>query len=98
MGRPAAAARPVTAAEINAQQNRTNPYAAGLEDLHPTTGPLTVISPMGFWRDEGAHATARFVGRAVSRPGCVRKLARLMPRMLRAISYLGYVMVGGARV
>jgi hypothetical protein len=57
-----------------------------------------VITPMGFWRDEGAHATARFAGRPISRPGCLRKPARLMPRMLRAMPYLGYVVVGGARV
>jgi hypothetical protein len=51
-----------------------------------------VITPMGFWRDERAHA-ARFMGGPISRPGGLRKLARFT-RMLRAMPYLG----GGARV
>jgi hypothetical protein len=58
--------------------------------------PVRVIAPMGFWRDEGTHA-ARFVGGPISRPGRLRKLARFT-RMLRAMPYLGYVVVGGARV
>jgi len=54
--------------------------------------PVRVITPMGFWRDERAHA-ARFMGGPISRPGGLRKLARFT-RMLRAMPYLG----GGARV
>jgi hypothetical protein len=97
-GRPAAAARHVTAAEINAEQNWTSPDAAGLEDLQTTTGPFAMITPTGFWRDEGALATARFMGKAIWRQADLRKLAWLMPRMLRARSHLGYVVVGGARM
>jgi hypothetical protein len=97
-GRPAAAARHVTAAEINAEQNWTSPDAAGLEDLQTTTGPLAMITPTGFWHDEGALATARFMCKAISRQADLRKLAWLMPRMLGAMPCLGYVVVGGVRM
>ena len=49
-------------------------------------------------RDEGARGTARFAGRALAHPAHIRKLGWLMPRMLRAMPYLGYVVVGGNRV
>ena len=71
--------------------------AAGLEDLRTTTGPFAMMTPVGFLRDEGALGTARFMGKAISRPAYVRKMAWLMPRMLRAMPYLGYVVVGGTR-
>jgi len=71
--------------------------AAGLENLQTTTGPFAMMTPSGFVRDEGVRGTARFVGRALSRPAYLRKLAWLMPRMMRAMPYLGYVVVGGTR-
>lgn len=72
--------------------------AAGLKDPQTTTGPFAMMTPAGFLSDEGASGTARFLGRALSRPAYVRKLAWLMPRMLRAMPYLGYVVVGGTRM
>jgi hypothetical protein len=96
--RPGAAARHVIAAEINDEQNWTSLDAAGLEDLETTTGPFAMITPTGFWRDKGALARARFMGKAISRQADLGKLAWLMPRMLRAMPYLGYVVVGGARM
>jgi ubiquinone/menaquinone biosynthesis C-methylase UbiE len=72
--------------------------ASGLKDLQTTTGPFAMMTPAGFVRDEGARGTARFIGRAISRPAYLRKMAWLMPRMLRAMPYLGYVVVGGTRV
>jgi hypothetical protein len=88
----------VTAAEINAEQNWTSPDAAGLEDLQTTTVTFAMITPTGFWRDEGALATARFMGKAIWRQADLRKLAWLMPRMLGAMPHLRYVVVGGARM
>ena len=67
-GRPGAAARPVTAAEINAEQDWTSHYAAAREDLQTTTRPFAMMTPTGFLRDEGALGTAHFMGRAISRP------------------------------
>jgi hypothetical protein len=72
--------------------------AAGLEELQTTTGPFAMMTPAGFLADEGALETARFVAKAISRPAYIRKMAWLMPRMLRALPYLGYVVVGGRRM
>jgi ubiquinone/menaquinone biosynthesis C-methylase UbiE len=69
--------------------------SAGLDELHTTTGPFAMMTPAGFLRDEGALGAARFVGRATSRPAYLRKLGWLMPRMMCAMPYLGYVVIGG---
>jgi SAM-dependent methyltransferase len=71
--------------------------AAGLENLQTTTGPFAMMTPSGLLRDEGLLGSARFMGRAFSRPAYMRKMAWLMPRMMRAMPYLGYVVVGGTR-
>jgi SAM-dependent methyltransferase len=70
---------------------------AGLDELRTTTGPFAMMTPAGFLRDEGLAGSARFISRALSRPAYVRKMAWLMPRMLRAMPYLGYVVVAGTR-
>jgi SAM-dependent methyltransferase len=70
---------------------------AGLDELRTTTGPFAMMTPAGFLRDEGLAGSARFIGRAMSRPAYMRKMAWLMPRMLRAMPYLGYVVVAGTR-
>jgi SAM-dependent methyltransferase len=84
--------------EFDTEADWTGLYsAAGLRDLRTTTGPFAMMTPGGFLRDEGVTGTARFVGRALSRPAYLRKMAWLMPRMLRAMPYLGYVVVAGSR-
>jgi cyclopropane fatty-acyl-phospholipid synthase-like methyltransferase len=70
---------------------------AGITDLQTTTGPFAMMTPGGFLRDEGLTGTARFMARSVSRPVYIEKMAWLMPRMLRAMPYLGYIVVGGTR-
>jgi SAM-dependent methyltransferase len=42
--------------------------------------------------DEGAHAAA-VMARGLTRPAYLRKMVWLMPRMARAVPYLGYVLV-----
>jgi ubiquinone/menaquinone biosynthesis C-methylase UbiE len=84
--------------DFDTEQDWTSLYAtAGLEDLTTTTGPFAMMTPAGFLRDEGAGGSTRFLARTVSRPAYMRKMAWLMPRMLRAMPYLGYVVVGGQR-
>jgi hypothetical protein len=39
-----------------------------------------------------------FMTRSVSRPAYIQKMAWPMPRMLRAIPYLGYTVIGGTVV
>jgi SAM-dependent methyltransferase len=65
---------------------------AGLVDIRTDTGPFAMMTARGFLADEGANALA-VVGRTLSRPAYLRKMAWLMPRMARAVPYLGYIVV-----
>ena len=67
--------------------------AAGLADLETETGPFEMMTPRGFLADEGASRCLAIMGRVASRPAHVRKMAWLMPRMARAVPYLGYIVV-----
>lgn len=69
---------------------------AGLTDLAVITGPFAMMTPRGFIRDERGHSL-RVLATALSRRAYLRKLAWLMPRMVRTMPYLGYVVVGGTR-
>jgi len=51
-----------------------------------------MMTARGFLADERAHAPAVMV-RTISRTAYLGKMAWLMPRMARAIPYLGYVLV-----
>jgi hypothetical protein len=85
--------------DFDTDQDWTDLYrAAGLEDLQTATGPFPMMTPAGFLRDEGALGTARFMTKALSRPANMREMAWFMPRMMRAMPYLGYVVVGGSRL
>lgn len=65
---------------------------AGLTDVRTDSGPFAMMTARGFVADEGRHAAA-VVARGISRPAYVRKMVWLMPRMARAVPYLGYVLV-----
>jgi SAM-dependent methyltransferase len=65
---------------------------AGLTDVRTETGPFAMMTARGMLADEGPHALA-VAARAMSRPAYMRKMAWLMPRMARAIPYLGYIVV-----
>lgn len=69
---------------------------AGLVDVRTETGPFAMMTPRAFLLDEGLGA-ATFVVRALSRPAYLRKMAWLLPRMARAVPYLGYVAVMARR-
>jgi ubiquinone/menaquinone biosynthesis C-methylase UbiE len=69
----------------------------GLSDMQITTGPFSMMTPAGFLRDEGVLGTSRFITKSFSRPAYIEKMAWLMPRMMRAMPYLGYVVVAGRR-
>jgi ubiquinone/menaquinone biosynthesis C-methylase UbiE len=84
--------------DFDTEADWTRLYAeAGLTELQTTTGPFAMMTPAGFLRDEGLAGTAGFMVRSVSRSAYIEKMAWLMPRMLRAMPYLGYVVVGGHR-
>lgn len=70
---------------------------AGLRDVKVTSGPFEMMTPVGFLSDEGVRGSLAFVGRALSRWAYVKKLAWLMPRMQRAVPYLGYLVIAGTK-
>jgi SAM-dependent methyltransferase len=65
---------------------------AGLIDVRTDTGPFAMMTARGMLADERWHAFA-VAARAMSRPAYLRKMAWLMPRMSRAVPYLGYIVV-----
>ena len=70
---------------------------AGLTGLLVRSGPFEMMTPRGFLQDEGfLNATACLL-RGVSRITYVRKMAWLMPRISRAVPYLGYILVAGVK-
>jgi SAM-dependent methyltransferase len=71
--------------------------AAGLADLQTDTGPFAMMTARGFLADEGLLRSARIMATVASRPAHVRKMAWLMPRMARAVPYLGYIVVAGTK-
>jgi SAM-dependent methyltransferase len=65
---------------------------AGLTDVRTETGPFAMMTVRGMIADEGLNAFG-VAARAMSRPAYIRKMAWLMPRMSRAVPYLGYLVV-----
>jgi hypothetical protein len=55
-----------------------------------------MMTARGFLADEGGKALL-VMARAMSRPAYLRKMAWLMPRMSRAIPYLGYVLISARK-
>jgi hypothetical protein len=56
-----------------------------------------MMTPRGFLADEGLLRCVRIMGRTLGRPAHVHKMAWLMPRMARAVPYLGYIIVAGTK-
>lgn len=70
---------------------------AGLDGLETETGPFEMMTAKGFLGDEGFARCLGIMGHVVSRPAHVRKMAWLMPRMAKAVPYLGYIVVAGTK-
>jgi hypothetical protein len=70
---------------------------AGLGDVAVTSGPFEMMTPRGFVGDEGLANSMAIMGRALSRASYVKKMLWLMPRMNRAVPYLGYVAISGVK-
>ena len=70
--------------------------AARVADIRTETGPFAMRTPRGFITEEGWHAMA-VCAQAMSRVTYLRKMAWLMPRMSRAVPYLGYIVVSAAK-
>jgi SAM-dependent methyltransferase len=70
---------------------------AGLADLSVTTGPFEMMTPGGFLSDEGLANSVRVMARALAHPIARRRMFWLMPRISRAVPYLGYVLIRGRK-
>jgi SAM-dependent methyltransferase len=71
--------------------------AAGLANIEVTTGPFEMMTPGGFLHDEGLGNALGVMARCMSRLSYARKMMWLMPRVARAVPYLGYILVTGTR-
>jgi SAM-dependent methyltransferase len=70
---------------------------AGLSDLQVSTGPFEMMTPRGFISDEGFGNSLRVMARAMAHPVARRRMLWLMPRIGRAVPYLGYVLIRGKK-
>lgn len=70
---------------------------AGLTDLEVRTGPFEMMTARGFLQDEGPVNALMCMGRGLSRSAYLRKMAWMMPRLRKAVPYLGYVLVAGVK-
>jgi ubiquinone/menaquinone biosynthesis C-methylase UbiE len=70
---------------------------AGLSDIEIDEGPFEMMTPKGFVQDEGFTRSLAVMGRVMTRPAYMKKMAWLMPRMRRAVPYLGYIVVSGRK-
>jgi SAM-dependent methyltransferase len=70
---------------------------AGLTDLRVTTGPFEMMTPTGFVADEGLTNSLRVMARAMTDRVARRRMLWLMPRISRAVPFLGYVLIRGRK-
>jgi SAM-dependent methyltransferase len=70
---------------------------AGLSSVEIDEGPFEMMSPKGFVQDEGVGRSLSVMGRVMTRPAYLKKMIWLMPRMRRAVPYLGYIVVSGKK-
>src|SRR2546425_10293545 len=70
---------------------------AGLSAIEVRSGPFEMMTPRGFIQDEGFVNAVACMVRGLSRAAYLRKMVWLMPRLGKAVPYLGYVLVGGLK-
>ncbi|MHB8588554.1 MAG: class I SAM-dependent methyltransferase [Candidatus Dormibacteraceae bacterium] len=71
--------------------------SAGLVDLQVRTGPFEMMTARGFISDEGFGNAIRVMARAVTSGAARRRMAWMMPRISKAVPFLGYVLICGGR-
>jgi SAM-dependent methyltransferase len=71
--------------------------SAGLTDLQTDTGPFEMMTARGFLADEGLGHSMTVMAKVMTRPANVRKMMWLMPRMAKAVPYLGYIVVAATK-
>jgi SAM-dependent methyltransferase len=70
---------------------------AGLTGLETETGPFEMMTARGFLADEGPARCLAIMSTVAGRPAYTRKMAWLMPRMAKAIPYLGYIIIAASK-
>lgn len=70
---------------------------AGLEDIQTSSGPFEMMTPAGFLGDEGLLHCLAIMGHTLGRPAYLKKMLWLMPRINRAVPYLGYIIIVGRK-
>jgi SAM-dependent methyltransferase len=70
---------------------------AGLAEIAVRSGAFELMTARGFIKDEGLVNAAACMARGLSKPARVRKMAWMMPRLRKAVPYLGYVLVAGVK-
>ena len=70
---------------------------AGLSAVEVRSGPFEMMTPRGFIQDEGLANALACMLRGLSRAAYLRKMAWLMPRISRAVPYLGYILIAGVK-
>lgn len=71
---------------------------AGLDPVEVvSSGPFEMMTPAGFFSDEGLVNCLAIMGRALSHLAYLEKMAWLMPRLRRAVPYLGYLVISGIK-
>src|SRR6185369_284198 len=71
--------------------------SGGLVAPATETGPFEMMTPKGFLSDEGVLRSMAIMGRVATRPANMKKMTWLMPRMAKAVPYLGYILVAGTK-
>jgi SAM-dependent methyltransferase len=70
---------------------------AGLDNIQVASGPFEMMTPGGFLSDEGLPNSLAILIRACGHGAYLKKMAWLMPRMMRVAPYLGYIVVTGVK-
>ncbi len=70
---------------------------AGLSPIEVRSGPFEMMTPRGFIQDEGFVNAVACMVQGLSRTAYRRKMAWLMPRLSKAVPYLGYILLGGLK-
>jgi len=71
--------------------------AAGLGDIQVRSGPFDTMNPRGWIEDEGTVRTIACMVRGLANRANRHKLAWLMPRVMKVVPYLGYILVAGVK-
>ena len=69
----------------------------GLRNIELRSGPFEMMTARGLLGDEGLVGSLRFMARGLCTLSRLRKLTWVMPRVARAVPYLGYLVVAGQR-